>query len=315
MTNPEELFLDRSSKAERFLVEHPNQITDISGCNTPGTITRLASNIRTYRDNENITAVVENITEIIDSILPIDVDVDDIPVPEQMSFEGVFVDLLTMTRNGTNTQGMYARPAENYTNGGSVHYRGANAMLPYWIARPQRYKTNIFYVDDFPTSTVVDTAISANLGDIPRQVTIAFQGNPKDGYLVWSKLLEAYGGRDGLACNATLARYTVSSVAFDLGSAAEWKEIPVRSVIDISEGEYPPDAIVHVQVSTDALEWHDVYEGHVQSMIDSTFDVYLRSTDLSNGAGFAYVSKHYNAFSENCHELPRDNYLNIVQWS
>jgi hypothetical protein len=90
-----------------------------------------------------------------------------------MSFEGLYTDLYTMALEGTNTLGMRARPPQNYTNGASIHYSGINDMLLYWLVRPQRYKVNIIYTDSFESSSIVDTAISANLGQIPRQVTIA----------------------------------------------------------------------------------------------------------------------------------------------
>ena len=311
MSNPEDLFLDRSSKLERFLREHPNEITDISGCNTPSTKNRVASIILAYRHNENLTELAENLLEIINEMLPL--NLTELPEPEQMSFEGLYFDLLTMAKNGTNTLGMYARPAENYTNGASVHYRGVNEMLPYWIARSQRYKMNIIYVDDFPTSTFVETAIQANLGQIPRQVTIAFQGNPKDGYLEW-RGFETFGGKDGLACNATSARYFVTSEEFTINAIEEWTQIPVRTVVDISEGQYPPDAIVNLQVSTNTVDWYDIFQGHIQTMIDQTFDVYLRSTDLGDDHGFAYVSLEYNAFADSCDTIPVENFFNITQW-
>jgi hypothetical protein len=109
-----------------------------------------------------------------------------------------------MAAQGTNTLGMRARPPQNYTNGASVHYSGVNDMLPYWLARPQRS-----YTDSFESSSIVDTAISANLSQIPLQVTIDHQGNPLDGYLKTINGLETVGGVYGLVCTPSLARYNV----------------------------------------------------------------------------------------------------------
>ena len=68
--------------------------------------------------------------------------------PSTMSFEGLFTDLLCMARAGTNTAGQHVRPQETYTSGGSVHYSGVNDQYRYWLARPDKYKPNVIYVDD-----------------------------------------------------------------------------------------------------------------------------------------------------------------------
>ena len=302
-TNPEELFIERSSKLETFLANHPDQITDISGCNTAGIKSVVASLLTVYGDNENIT-------DIVDNVLPAILEVE----PEKMSFEGLYTDLFTMALQGTNLLGMYARPPENYTNGASVHYRGVNDMLPYWVARPHKFKMNIIYVDAFQSSTIVDTAIQANLGQIPRQATIAFQGNTRDGYYAWNEQLETEGGDDGLQCNATLSRYRVTSASFALSSHNEWFPLPVRTVVNLSEGQYPTDAVVSLQVSTNGVEWYDIFDGNVQQMIDDAFDVYLRSVDNGNDSGFAYISQYYNAFSDSCFEEPTENFLTLIRW-
>ena len=59
--------------------------------------------------------------------------------PDEMSFEGMFVDLLYTHRDGVNTNGMYARTAEQFTSGASVHYLGVNDMYRHWLARPDKY--------------------------------------------------------------------------------------------------------------------------------------------------------------------------------
>ena len=55
-----------------------------------------------------------------------------------MSFEGMFVDLLYMSRDGFNTAGMFARLDEAYTSGASTHYYGVNDMYHHWLARPDK---------------------------------------------------------------------------------------------------------------------------------------------------------------------------------
>ena len=62
-------------------------------------------------------------------------------------------------RYGTNTGGMFVRPADNYTNGASVQYDGLNGQLAYWMGRPDKYKPCIVQVDDCVSSQLVDLAI------------------------------------------------------------------------------------------------------------------------------------------------------------
>ena len=124
--------------------------------------------------------------KILEDIAPIFLEIH----PVNMSYEGLWVDLLNEARYGTNTDGMRARDPDDYTNGASVHYSGMNDMLRHWLARPDVYKPNIIYVDDFTTSTFVTTAIAYNKGEIPREVTIAHQGNNNE----WVLRV----GRDGL---------------------------------------------------------------------------------------------------------------------
>ena len=69
-----------------------------------------------------------------------------------------------------------------------------------------RYKPNILYVDDASSSSIVDTAIEANRGDIKREVTIAMQGSCRHGYYDWEGFT-AVGGRDGFNCTEIQTRY------------------------------------------------------------------------------------------------------------
>lgn len=90
-------------------------------------------------------------------------------------------------------------------------------------------------------------------------------------------------------------------------------DLPVVKTVDISQGEYPPDASVAIQASSDGVNWHDIFTGNVQQMIDNTFDIYLRTSDLGSCRGFAYISKHYNSFCGSCTVLPADNNYTITR--
>jgi hypothetical protein len=118
-----------------------------------------------------------------------------------MSFEGHYTDLFTVAAlEGANAHDMRARHCQNFTNGASIRYSGVNDILPYGLAQFKRYNVNIIYTDSFESSSIVDTAISANLGQIPHRVIIAHQGSPLDGYLKTINGLETVGGDYGLAC-------------------------------------------------------------------------------------------------------------------
>ena len=82
--------------------------------------------------------------------------------------------LVNVATLGTNMAGMRARPVEYYSNGASVHYGGTNEMLYFWLARPNIYRINTIYTDDFLSTTFVATVIEANRGNIVREVTVAF---------------------------------------------------------------------------------------------------------------------------------------------
>ena len=295
-TNTENLFLDRS----RLLKLYKNNaslsaaITDVSGCVSPDVINIIGS-AALYSE------MVPQARSTIETFLP---DLKGLS-SSKMSFEGLLPDLLSVGVT-TNTVGMRKRPPMNYTNGASVHYGGVNDMLPHWLARPQLYKVNIIYVDDIESSTIVDTAIKANLGQIPRQVTIAFQGNARDGYLKWNGY-QTTGGADGLSCSSVLARYQVTSATYSLPGEDSWTNLASKNTISFSEGQYPADARVILQVSIDNQNWVNIFEDNIQSMITTTRDIYLRGSNQGNGTGFAYLSERYNVFGESCTAYPQNS--------
>lgn len=280
--NPEDLFIDRSERLKDFLINHNNTITDISGAMTPGVRTVVAAIERVYGN----VSIIGNISDIYDIHA------------DNMSFEGVFVDLLNAGRYGINTNGMFVRPEDMYSNGISVHYRGINDMFRYWLARPGLFKPNIVYVDDSTEySTIVSTAIEANMGEIPREATISFQGNTRNGFYYWETSFSAEGGDEGLYCDNISVRFLISSDP----------EPITDPIVTLQEGFYPPGTEITIEVtSQDADDWYELGTFDIDSTIDSHLDMYVRGDDLGGGSGFAYVSQRYNHFGPECGELPSD---------
>ena len=297
-TNPEDVFVDRSRVLNMYKTNSSlsNSMTDLSGCTTPGDV-NVEGGLLLYVGLSQRPELVALLNQLLPFLRGVK--------PGLMSFEGLFLDLLSMA-TATNTVGMRSRPAMNYTNGASVHYGGVNEMLPYWLARPQLYKVNIIYVDDIGSSTIVDTAIKGNHGQIPRQVTIAFQGNARDGFLKWNGY-QTTGGTDGLSCINILARYQITSATYALPDEDSWTDFVPKSTTSYSEGQYPLDARVVLQVAIDNQSWVTIFEDNIQNMISKTRDIYLRGSNQGNGTGFAYLSERYNVFGESCTTYPRNS--------
>ena len=301
-TNPEDLFEERSGKLNSWLTRYPDRITALSGCTTPAEKNIVGAMIRLYGDDPIIR-------EIISILFPELLDVD----PDLMSFEGQFYDLLTTVREGTNTGGMRARHGHLYTHGGSVHYAGVNDMIPYWVARPGLFKLNEIHVDDFVSSTAVDSAIRANRGEIGRQVSLGHQGNAKDGYYVWDEDdAQTEGGTDGLGCEPVLARYQVTSQAYHVDTT--WTLLPPKSSVSFTEGEFPPDADVTLSVSSGDEQWYELYTNNLQVMVEGHLDMYLRGAALQVDSGRAYVSYTYDLFGTGCDVIPSNGAIAMISW-
>ena len=72
---------------------------------------------------------------------------------------------------------MTARDESRFSSGVSVHYRGANDFVKYWLARPDKFSPSIYMVDDVTgSSTVAEMVTQAVMGDIKRQAAITYQG-------------------------------------------------------------------------------------------------------------------------------------------
>jgi hypothetical protein len=290
-TNTEELFNSRSSRLIDIRENHPDELTDLSGAVTPNEQIIIAGLVNVYGDNETIRDFINNTFPLLLEINTTD-----------MSYEGLWVDLINMARYGTNTAGMRARPPDLYTNGASVHYSGNNDMLRHWVARPGLYKPNVVTTDDFVTSTFVQTVISANLGEIPREVTVAHQGNPMNGYYKWDHPYATSGGDAGVNCTAVDVQYIIR----DQGVLLDCGVIHQIGLVDIADGQYPPSAVCEIEVSSVDSGWMPLWTTNITYMFDNTLDVYIRGTDLGEGSGFAYVSTIYDDYGENCTVSPAD---------
>ncbi len=246
----------------------------------------------------------------LDNICP-DITVDDLD-PDRMSFEGLYVSLVSMAEEGTNSAGMKARPSELYTNGGSVHYDGVNAMARHWVARPKLYKPNIILQDALAASDLVDTAILAAKSEIPPEVTIAHQGNPKSGYLEWNGCTTE-GGTEGLECAAVIARVRIMDEETEIATYP----LDAHSRVTLKSGDFPPWAKCRIGVkSLEEDQWLNELplEANFTDLVEQHMDLYIRGTALGKDRGFAYFSSEYNVFSDHCGETPEDGYEHLIEW-
>ena len=54
---------------------------------------------------------------------------------------------------------------------------GVFCFVRYWLSRPDRFGPSFYMVDDaVVSSTIAETIIQANMGEIKRQAAISFQG-------------------------------------------------------------------------------------------------------------------------------------------
>ena len=188
----------------------------------------------------------------------------------------------------------------------------------HWLARPSKYKKSIVFADDCVySSTLVQTAIDANSGNVKPEVSITFQGTPTHGFYEWVNFT-AVGGAEAYSCNTVdVAVTTVSSKEFGL------KKQIVRLASDPFEvtfidGEFPTDTEVVVHVgSADTVEPIEVYRGNIYDMIQSSSDVYIRGTDLDAVSGFAYTSLSSDAhavFGPSCDAAPQSDDVQFFEW-
>ena len=295
MGNPEDLFNDRSERLRKSRgVE--NEMVLLSTPITPSAYTIIGAISKLVGDNETIRWILE-------------IFFPDLNVRcEDVSFEGLYLDLVTVARNA-NTRGMFARDRTRYSNGRSVHYLGINKMIEYWLRRPKLYKLNVVYADDDISSSVVDIAIRANAGYYKPSVSITHQGNPRSGFYEWDGF-KTKGGRDGLQCSEGIVSYRIVQT----GQFSNWTAFPNDGILSFHQQQYPTDARVEIQVkSTGTNKWYPIYDGNIDTMVENNRDVYLRTRSSENGKGFAYVSSIYNHFGVNCDSIPNGT-VNSIRW-
>jgi len=125
----------------------------------------------------------------------------------------------------------------------------------HWVARPTRYRLNVFIVDHrkyccgcacstTPTSGAAGLATLANAGRIRRQVTLTHAG---------SSLSDSFGLRAIFACPSVLFAYVVTSR--DEGHVVAWNQLSDGDVVDFEEGQFPMDATVAIYVATVWNRW------------------------------------------------------------
>ncbi len=188
---------------------------------------------------------------------------------------------------------------------------GVNQQWIYWLGRPDVYKVNVISVDDFESSNVVDVAIQANMGMIPRQTSVSFQGNTRDGFYEWVNA-QAVGGSEGYECQNIQVRYAVEYDGQQLFQQAS--QLADSWTVVFAEGDYPKEAHVVVEVLTPSVEWVELYNANILQMITNNQDVYVRGSDQGNKHGFVYVSEQYNLFGDDCITPPDDGYIEMVSW-
>ena len=69
-----------------------------------------------------------------------------------------------------------------------------------------------------------------------------------------------------------------------------------------------------VEVETSEGEWVALYNAIIQEVIEDGVDVYVRGSGRGDGGGFAYASRYYNVFGEDCETPPSSGYFGMVEW-
>ena len=183
-----------------------------------------------------------------------------------------------------------------------MHYSGLNNWIRYWAARPNLYRLNVVYLDVTSATNFVDIAIQVNRGEIPREVTLAFQGNPRDGFYKRDGF-ETTGGADGLSCSTGFARYRIRNGAV---ITRDWTTFKNKSVLNLQEGHFPAGSTVELEVSGDHNNWFSLFLGNIQNMIQTNQDLYLRVAITNHTSGFGYMDSEYDLFGDNCGDMPSD---------
>ncbi|XP_077994871.1 uncharacterized protein LOC144448481 [Glandiceps talaboti] len=316
--NPEDVFNSRCEILNKFHTQSSNDITVLSSCVTPDTTNVIGGLFLAgiVPKNLNVYAPTFDLTEELRSNNSVGLKVSSIggDLAKRMGFQGVAYNLLDMTKK-TNSLGMNARDPKRYSSIGSVQFEGSDHMIRYWLARPNKYKPNMIEVDDFVNSNVVSLAILANSNEIPREVSISFQGNTRDGYV--KAVLDIFytDGDEGLHCTPVMVAYTINSTTG--GVLVNMSRLKEHTSLNLREGQYPKDGNVTLFVSSsNSKQWYKLYSGNIQQWITTNHDVYIRGSDPSpgHGSGFAYVSTKYNDFGPTCSKGLKSGVLNYVEW-
>ena len=82
-----------------------------------------------------------------------------------------------------------------------------------------------------------------------------------------------------------------------------------------TEGQYPVESTVLVEVSPDGFAWYESYMGVIQDMIETNEDLNMRGTALGQN-GFAYLANgdSHNLFGPSCDQAPEEGYISIIAW-
>ncbi|RRS08258.1 hypothetical protein EAG18_12380 [Pseudoalteromonas sp. J010] len=300
-TNPEGLFNERLGKLQEYLQDPQDTMSYMSAAVTPDTANIIGGLLRDPGSVGMITGMCSAGAFATGPLAPLAAAVCGLAAPAMptfaasMSFEGTASNLIEMAKKA-NREGMDSRNNDLYTSLPSVHHQGINDMLRWYVTRG--YPLNVFGVDDFTSSTGVETAIKANMGGLKRRVGVFFQGDGKDGYLSYTDAYTTTGGIDGKFCTSHQLRYSVRSGGIILVNDTR---IGDGKYVEFERGQFPPDAEVRIQASSPGAGWHNVSKRdgtvwrNIESMIDNRQDVYVRGADQGFGYGKAWASDDYRA--------------------
>ena len=148
-------------------------------------------------------------------------------------------------------------------------------------------------------------------------MSITYQGTPTHGYYEWVNIT-AVGGDEAYNCDVVDV-----SINIDISSNLFGKHIKLTKKLSepfetvFQEGQYPVDTMVSVTIaSQNSTENYELFNGNIQEMIESNYDLFIRGTDLSGSSGFGYVceSHMYAHFGTTCDSAPDSGFINIVEW-
>ena len=313
-SDPENLFFAVSDHLHDFKEKKIKQLTRIGAFFTPDEHTVAIGMKLSHREEPRLNEWLQLFGSK-QSFSGVDATSD----TDDRESDSEYPDLLSLTRNKLHMKendrdvGVQLPLRSERT---PLPYHDQDTMLHYWLSRPNLFKPNIIQTDDFESSSLVSQAILANAGDIMRETMVCFQGDVFEGQSDINRHPEGQTedtDKHG-KCSPIIVQYYITSREYDIIDTRE--AISSKTCVTLREGEFPPDALLHVQVNSPRKElgiWTTVYRQSIDPMIAANLDIYVRGGH-QGVKGFAYTSYMHDVLGEDCQTPPKDGYIRIAWW-